>query len=111
MATKNITLAIEEDLLEHAKRVALEEKTSVNAIVRDLLIKKVATSTTQQRREAARHRMRELSENTNTHMPKGWKFDREALYAERFSRHERDHLRGDGQEERAGETGGRPKAP
>lgn len=98
MATKNITLAIDEDLLEQARRVALEEKTSVNAIVRDLLIKKVATASTTQRREAARRRMRELSDNPTAHMPKGWAFDREALYAERFSRHEHHHLRGDGED-------------
>lgn len=99
MASKNITLAIDEDLLERARRVALEEKTSVNAIIRDFLLRKVATSTTVQRREAARRRMRELSENTTTHMPEGWTFDREALHGERFSRHEPDHLCGDGEAE------------
>lgn len=94
MGTKNITLAIDEDLLEQARRIALDEKTSVNAIVRDLLVKKVATSSTNQRRREAARQLVALSKKAATPMPKGWKFDREAHYAERFSRHERADLRG-----------------
>ncbi|MEO0467252.1 MAG: hypothetical protein AAF216_11980 [Pseudomonadota bacterium] len=87
-------MAIDEDLLEQARRIALDEKTSVNAIVRELLVNKVANSTTTQRRREAARRLVELSESSTVAMPKGWKFDREALYAERFSRHEHHHLRG-----------------
>ncbi|MEM9739026.1 MAG: DUF6364 family protein [Pseudomonadota bacterium] len=94
MGTRNITLAIDEDLLEQAKRVALEEKTSVNAIVRDLLVQKVANSTTAHRRREAARLLVDLSKNSKTVMPKGWKFDREALYGERLSRHQHSDLRG-----------------
>lgn len=37
MGTKNITLAIEEDLLDKVRVIAAMEKTTVNAMVRDFL--------------------------------------------------------------------------
>ncbi|OUX98069.1 hypothetical protein [Ponticaulis sp.] len=37
MATKNITLAIDEDLLDKVRVIAALEKTTVNALVRDFL--------------------------------------------------------------------------
>ena len=37
MATKNITLAIDEDLLDKIRVIAALEKTTVNAMVRDFL--------------------------------------------------------------------------
>ncbi len=37
MTTKNITLAIEEDLLDKVRVIAALEKTTVNAMVRDFL--------------------------------------------------------------------------
>lgn len=94
MGTKNITLAIDEDLLEQARRIALDEKTSVNAMVRDLLLRKVAQSTTTQRRREAARRLVELGRGSNLPLPGGWTFEREEIYGERFSRYERDNPRG-----------------
>lgn len=37
LATKNITLAIDEDLLDKVRVIAALEKTTVNALVRDFL--------------------------------------------------------------------------
>lgn len=34
---KNITLAVDEDVLERARLVAVEQKTTINAIVREFL--------------------------------------------------------------------------
>ena len=103
LLNKNITLAIDEDLLAKVRIIAAEERTSVNAIVRDALVRKVAASTTEQRRKAAARCLVELSRKTDVQMPEGWKFDREAIYAERLSGHEYNHIRSD--EERSGEDG------
>jgi hypothetical protein len=40
--TKNITLAIEEEIVQEARILAAEQKTTVNALVRDFLKKAVA---------------------------------------------------------------------
>ena len=99
--TRNITLAIDEDLLDQVRRIAVEERSSVNAIVRSLLVQKVAVSGTQRRRDEARRRMRALSAKASGAMAEGWRFDRESIYAERLSGHEHSGVRGDGGETRS----------
>lgn len=91
---KNITLAIDDDVLDRVRVIAAEERTTVNALVRDFLVRKVAQSTSTERRAEARQRMRELSEESSGAIPADWKFDREGTYAGRISRHERADLRG-----------------
>jgi hypothetical protein len=93
---KNLTLTIDEGLLDQARRVALEEKTSVNAMVRDLLARKVAASTTEARRAEARRQLAELSRHSTARPAPDFRFNRDDIYAERLSGHERDRLRGDG---------------
>ncbi len=51
--TKNITLAIDDDVVEEARILAAEQKTTVNAMVRDFL-----------RKAVARRRMRSLAETS-----------------------------------------------
>lgn len=43
--TKNLTLAIDEDLLDRARVLAAMKRTTVNAMVREYLIKAVASET------------------------------------------------------------------
>jgi len=52
---KNVTLAIEDDLLLEARKVALERNTTVNRLVRDFLSRLVEQRS---RRAAARERLR-----------------------------------------------------
>lgn len=42
--TKNLTLALDAELLKNARRYALEHDTTVNQMVRDLLAQKVAST-------------------------------------------------------------------
>ena len=53
-ARQNLTMAIEEDLLLAARKVALEQRTSVNQLVREFLTTLVETAG---RRKLARARM------------------------------------------------------
>lgn len=53
---KNITLAVDENVLTEARRYAVEHDTSVNALVRDYL------GTIAKGRDRAREAMRELRE-------------------------------------------------
>jgi len=74
---KNITLAVEEDVLEAARVYAAEHKTTVNALVRDYL------SGLAQQKERGRRAMaelRKLSETTEARLGKDYRFDRESLY-------------------------------
>jgi len=96
---RNITLAIEADVLEKVKIVAAQEKTTVNAMVRRFLTEQARKIDLPERRKAAVERLLELSRNSKGKMAAGWKFDRESLYAERLSRHERPALRGRGTDE------------
>ena len=53
MGTKNLTLAIEKDVLLEARKYALEHGTSVNRLVRDYLVG--LGSQEEQRRKALEH--------------------------------------------------------
>ncbi len=57
MRNNNVTLAVDEDLLRAARKVALDRNTSVNQLVRDFLAQLVRESGRQQ---AAAKRMDEI---------------------------------------------------
>jgi hypothetical protein len=90
---KNITLAVEDDVLAAARKFAAEKKTTVNGLVRDYL----ASLAEQVRKEAsarARKELVRLSEESTAGMG-DWKWNREELYDRPiFSRHEHPNLRG-----------------
>ena len=70
---KNITLAVEEEVLEAVRLYAAERKTTVNALVRAEL-KRIAQA--EDRVARARRRIRELSENSRAGMgPVTWTRD------------------------------------
>ena len=74
---KNITLAVEEEILEAARVYAAEHKTTVNALVRGYL-----SGLTQQRERGRRAmaELRKLSETTEARLGEDYRFDRESLY-------------------------------
>ena len=71
---KNITLAIEDDILERARVVAAEKKTTVNAMVREFLAE---VTDRDERREKARAALLELMRNSKASLRPDFKFDRE----------------------------------
>jgi hypothetical protein len=73
---KNITLAIEEDLLLQARKLALERDTTVNRLVRDFLAQIVNQDN---RRQAARAQMRQFMRSKRVHVGRR-KWTREDLY-------------------------------
>jgi len=73
---KNITLAIDDKLLDEVRIVAAKKGTTVNAMVRDYL---TSVASLEDRRDRARRRIRELAEKSTAEVgPITWK--REDLY-------------------------------
>jgi hypothetical protein len=73
---KNITLAIDEALLDEVRIVAAKKGTTVNAMVRDYL---TSIASLEDRQDRARRRIRELAEKSTAEVgPVTWK--REDLY-------------------------------
>ncbi|MDX2265106.1 MAG: DUF6364 family protein [Hyphomicrobiales bacterium] len=89
---KNVTLAIEEEVLAAARVYAAKHNTTVNGLVRDYL-KRLATQ--EDRAANARKRLVELSERSQARLPDGWNFNREEIYDRPIlSRHQNTDLRG-----------------
>ena len=89
---KNLTLAIEEDVLREARKYAAERETTVNALVREYLTGLVSQ---QERSREARRQLLALSESSTWDPGPGWKWNREELYDRGSLRgHERAPLRG-----------------
>jgi hypothetical protein len=97
---KNLTLAVDEKSLKAARMYAAEHDTTVNALVRNFLDGFAARSHRASAEERAKIRaeLAELGKRTQGRIGE-WKWNREDLYAERFSRYEHPGLRrfGEGQ--------------
>jgi hypothetical protein len=92
---RNITLAIDDEVLDKARVIAAERRTTVNAMVREFL-----TRTAMEKDDLAetRRRLRELAETSSGRVGPNFVWNREDLYEDRvFPRHERPRLRGDGE--------------
>jgi hypothetical protein len=88
---KNITLAIDEDVLERARVFAERNGTTVNAMVRTHLQAVVDDHT---RREAARAGLLQLIDNSTAELGPDFKWNREELYEDRLlPRHEHSDVR------------------
>jgi Family of unknown function (DUF6364) len=74
---KNITLAIDEAILEKARIVAAEKKTTVNAMVREFLTE---IASRDDRRENASRALLELMRTSQARMRPDFKFDREGTH-------------------------------
>ncbi len=88
----NITLAIDEDLLEKSREYAARKGTTLNALVRELLGDEIAQA---RRIEEARRGLLELIDNSTARLGPDYKWNREEIYEERvLPRHKRPDLRG-----------------
>jgi hypothetical protein len=88
----NITLAIDEELLEKARRYAERTGTTLNALVRELIGETVDR---EQRIAEARKGLLELMHTSTARLGKDFKWNREEVYEDRvFPRHERPPVRG-----------------
>ena len=86
--TKNLTLAVDEELLERFRLHAAERKTSVNALIRQYMEERTGLS---QKRQEARARMAAMARaNAAEDQPGeegGWRWRREDCYSgPRFDR-------------------------
>ena len=76
---KNITFAVEDEVLDKVRVVAAQRKTTVNAIVREFLTE---IATRDERREQARRELLELARKSSGRMRPGARFDRESTHDE-----------------------------
>ena len=87
------TLRIDDSDFERATRIAAARGVSVEKLVHELLARERAPDP--DAAAEARRRMGEMARATTTGSLGGWKWNREELYEERLSRHERPDIRGD----------------
>ena len=93
---KNITLAVDDGLLDKMRTLAARRGTTVNAIVREHFEQLAGND---ERLAEAKRELRALSERTQADLGPDYRFNREEIYAEReFPRHEHSDLRGGGEE-------------
>ncbi|MBV9290139.1 MAG: hypothetical protein JO288_20390 [Hyphomicrobiales bacterium] len=82
-----ITVAIEDDILDKVRVVAAENKTTVNAMVREFLTEAVKRDYRSEERIAeARKQLLRLMRTSKGRLPPDWKFDREEIHERRSSR-------------------------
>ena len=74
---KNITLAVEEGVLEKVRLVAAQKRTTVNAMVRDYLAEIAGRD---EKIANARRELLRLMETSEGRMGPDWKFSREETY-------------------------------
>jgi hypothetical protein len=74
---KNITLAIEDEVLDRVRVVAAEKKTTVNALVREFLADLAGRD---ERLAEARRQLLRLMDTSKGRMAPDWKFDREGTH-------------------------------
>ena len=102
---KNITLAVEDDVLAAVRKLAAERETTVNGLVRDYL-KSLAKQASKDDAARARQELVRLSETTTGRLPDDWKWNREELYDRpSLLGHERAGVCGNGEEGGGGQEG------
>ena len=74
---KNITLAIDDEVLDRVRIVAAEKKTTVNALVREFLADLAGRD---DRLAEARKQLLRLMDTSKGRMAPDWKFDREGTH-------------------------------
>ncbi|MFN3347866.1 MAG: hypothetical protein ACK41X_02790 [Pseudorhodoplanes sp.] len=105
---KNITLAIEENILNDVREIAARRRTTINGLVRDYLTQ---LASEESRVAEARKGLVELMKNSRGRLGPGYVWNREDAYAERLlPRHEYSDLRGGGARRESGKVRSRGKA-
>lgn len=74
---KNLTLTIDDEILDRARIVAAEKRTSVNAMVREFLAE---IGKREDRIAAARRELLHLMDTSEGRMAPGWTFDRDETH-------------------------------
>lgn len=88
---KNITLAVEEEVLAEVRKYAAAHNTTVNALVRDYLSR---LASFESRAKKAREELLKLAEESTLDLG-SWKWNREELYDRyELSRHKHSSLSG-----------------
>lgn len=99
---KNVTLAMDEILLEQARGLAERRKTTLNALIRSLLAHEVEQEDRIAWAKAGMKRLMDEAAKRSDNADTPYKWDRRDAYADRedrlLSRHERPDLRGFGEE-------------
>ena len=91
MATKNITLKVDESVYHRAREIAAEKETSVSALVADFLVGlNLKTPPSVSEMERRKEKLQALWKLSAEHSSKGTNslgpFNREAAYEDRLSR-------------------------
>ncbi len=81
----NLTITVDEGTLKRARMRALEEDTSVNAVLREYLEEYAGVR--RERREAARRILESSRESTSGSGPGGRTWTRDDIYEERLGRY------------------------
>ena len=74
---KNITLAIDEEVLDKVREIAVQKRTTVNAMVRDFLAEIAGRDA---KVAKARQELLRLMDESKGDMGPDWKFNREETY-------------------------------
>lgn len=74
---KNITFAVDDEVLDKARVIAAQRKTTVNALVREFL---VDIATRDERRELARRELLELMRTSKGRLAADYSFDRDETH-------------------------------
>ena len=99
---KNITLAVDADVLAKVRKRAAEKGTTVNAMVREHLAR-IAHEDEFAAQEDARRGLRELMRASTARLGPDYKWNREELYdREALRRYQHPDLRGDRQTRKSG---------
>jgi hypothetical protein len=94
LTVKNITLAIEDEVVAEVRKYAVANNTTVNGLVREYFSR---IATFESRAAKTRQELLELSETSEGRLEEGWKWNRQELYDRPvLSRHERPSLRSAG---------------
>jgi hypothetical protein len=96
---RNLTLSIDDHVLNEVRRYAAERGTTVNAIVRDHLTQ---IATQEDKAANARRELVELARKSPARLGPQWEWNREDTYEDRvFPRQQHSDLRGGGKTRRA----------
>jgi len=74
---KNITLAVDDDVLDRARLVAAQKRTTINAMVREFLSE---VGKREDKVAEARRQLLHLMDTSEGRMAPGWKFDRDEAH-------------------------------
>jgi predicted transcriptional regulator len=102
---KNITLAIDGQILDQVREIAARRRTTLNALVRDYLTQ---LASEESRITEARRGLAELMENSTGRLGPDYAWNRKAIYEQRmFPRHKHSDLRSGGETGRSTQVPGR----